>query len=154
MTYEELLTSAENEGVDVIYHKFNSDRIKGLYCDGTIAINENIQTTVEKSCVLAEELGHHQTAVGNIIDQSEVQNRKQERLGRILAYNKLIGLHGIVSAYKAGCRNSYDVATYLDVTEDFLQEALSCYKQKYGIYTKLDNYVIYFEPTISVLELI
>lgn len=153
-TYEELLSSAENEGVDIIHKKFNSDRIKGLYCDGTVVLNDNMQTSAEKSCVLAEELGHHQTVVGNILDQSSVSNRKQERYGRIIAYNRLIGLHGIISAHRAGCKNAYEVAEHLDVTEDFLQEALTCYRQKYGLYAKVDNYVIYFEPAISVFELI
>lgn len=36
----------------------------------------------EKACVLAEELGHHYTAVGDIIDQSYYSNRKQELRGK------------------------------------------------------------------------
>ncbi len=153
-TYEELLISAEKEGVEIIQHKFDSDRIKGLYIDGVIALNSNLKTTAERSCVLAEELGHHETAVGNILDQTSDINRKQERLGRISAYNRLIGLRGILSAYKAGYHNSYDIAIYLGVTEEFLLEALTCYRQKYGEHTKLDNYVIYFEPNIAVFEML
>ena len=30
----------------------------------------------EKACVLAEELGHHYTTIGDIIDQKESENRK------------------------------------------------------------------------------
>lgn len=40
------------------------------------------------------------------------------------------------------------------LTEEFLLEALECYRYKYGEYARLDNYVIYFEPTLVVLELI
>lgn len=151
--YEELLDTAERDGVDIIHHNFNSNRIKGLYCDGTIALNENIELTSERSCILAEELGHHETAVGNILNQSSARNRKQELRGRIIAYNRLIGLRGIVSAYKAGCKTSYEVAEHLEVTEEFLQEALECYRSKYGVCTTFDNYTIFFEPNIGVLEL-
>lgn len=154
MIYEELLTDADQEGVDVIYHNFNSDRIKGLYCDGTIALSDNIPTTAGRSCILAEELGHYHTSYGNIINQDFTSNRKQEYRARLWSYNKLIGLSGIVSAYKAGCRNTHEVAEHLEITEEFLTEALTCYRSKYGICTKLDNYVIYFEPAIGVFELI
>ena len=36
------------------------------------------------------------------------------------------------------------MAEYLDVTEDYLEEALACYRSKYGVYTVVDNYAIYF----------
>lgn len=152
-TYEELITSADNVGIDVIDYPF-SDRIKGLYCDGTIAINKNISTDIEKTCTLAEELGHYHTAVGDILDQSSVSNRKQELKGRIWAYNKLIGLNGIIRSNQHGCLTLHDTADYLDVTESFLLEALQYYRAKYGTYTTIDNYVIYFEPTLGVFKLI
>ena len=45
-----------------------------------------------------------------------------------------------------------EMAEFLDVPEDTLQEALNYYHHKYGICTILDNYVIYFEP-LGVLEI-
>jgi hypothetical protein len=110
-------------------------------------------TTTEKACVLAEELGHHYTTVGNILDQSKVENRKQERRARLWAYRKMFDLVDLISAYKYGCRNRYEVAEYLGVTEQFLEEALIVYKEKYGPYTKLDKYMICFEP-LTVGELL
>lgn len=154
MTYEELLLCTDSEGVAVIDYKFNSDRIKGLYCNGTIAINSKIPTSAEKSCILSEELGHYHTTAGDILDQSVVGNRKQELQARMWAYNRLIGLTGLINAQKAGCTNLYEVAEYLEVTEEFLRETIECYKSKYGLCTTVDNYVIYFEPAIAVLELI
>ena len=126
----------------------NKGRIKG----NRIAIQKELSET-EKKCVLAEELGHHYTSSGNILDQSNVENRKQELLARTWAYNKLIGLLGIVDAYKAGCRNRSDIADHLSVTEEFLSEALERYRNKYGAYTTIDNYIIYFEPSLGVLEI-
>ena len=153
--FEMLLDNADKENitVDETSH-FSGTRIKGLYFDKHIAINKDIETEAEKKCILAEEIGHYHTAVGNIIDQSSTENRKQELHGRIWAYNKLIGLTGIINSYRSGCATLYDTAEYLDVTEEFLSEAINYYKSKYGIFTTLDNYVIYFEPSLGVFELI
>ena len=153
--YEMLLDSAENEDVTVeeTTH-FSGTRIKGLYCDRHIAINKDIETETEKACVLAEELGHHYTAIGDIIDQSTAENRKQELRGRIWAYNKQIGLTGLVNAYRSHCQNAHEVAEYLGVTDEFLADSLDYYRSKYGCCVQIDNFVIFFEPNIAVMELI
>ncbi len=90
--YESLIDDACKDGIDITERKFNSNRIKGLYCDGNVALNEELETSTEKTCILAEELGHHHTSVGNILDMDLTGNRKQERQARIWAFNKLIGL--------------------------------------------------------------
>lgn len=151
MTYDELLKEAQDNNL-IVKEKplpISKGRIKG----NRIAIKHNM-TEIEKACVLAEELGHHYTAVGNILDQSTVENRKQEMRGRLVAYNKMVGLRGLVEAYNHHCRNLEDTAEYLEVTPEFLQETIDCYRSKYGICTTIDNYAIIFEPTIAVLKLI
>lgn len=148
MNYEILLDEACNEGLIVKEKplKYNNGRIKGK----RIAIRKDIDTSIEKSCILAEELGHYYTTVGNIINLSDAQNRKQERQARLWAYNKQIGLYGLIRAYEQGCRNRHEVAEYLDVTEEFLEEAISTYREKYGVYTTVDNYTVYFIPNLMV----
>ena len=149
-TYEELQDQACADGIDVMDYEFNSPNIKGLYCNSTVAINKSISTQAEKSCVLAEELGHHYTSVGNILDQSNPNNRKQEILARTWAYDGLIGLSRIIDAYKYGCQNRYEIAEYLEVTEEFLQDCIDRYRSKYGICKKVGNYIIYFDPALMV----
>lgn len=149
-TLEQLEEEAYRDGVDVVHRSFKSNRIKGLYCDGIIALNDHIETSQEKSCVLAEELGHFYTSSGDILDQSDPMNRKQEHRARLWAYNDRIGLTGLIHAYELGCRNLHEAAEALDVTEEFLQAAVKCYRKKYGIYTTLDDYVIYFEPNLRI----
>lgn len=150
MIYEALLDEAYQSGLSVKEKplKYNNGRIKG----SRIAIRKDIDTTTEKACVLAEEMGHHYTSVGNILDMSDARNRKQERQARMWAYNRLIGLCGIIKAYKAGCQNRYEIAEYLEVTEECLQECIEIYRDKYGVYTTVDNYVIYFLPNLAVME--
>lgn len=150
MNYELLLEESDSAGLIVKEKplKYNNGRIKGR----RVAIRKDIRTT-EKGCVLAEELGHYYTSTGNILDQTDIANRKQELHARAWAHDKMIGIDGIISAYKHGCRTKYDIAEFLEVTEEFLLEALNHYKTKYGVYTQIDNYVIYFEPTLGILEL-
>lgn len=150
-TYECLQDEACEDGIDVIDYTFHSNRIKGLYCDGVVAIREDM-TIPEKACVLAEELGHHHTSVGNILDMGISANRKQERQARLHGYNHLIGLTGLINAYEHGCTNRYETAEYLDVTEEFLEECISCYREKYGVYKIVDNYIIYFIPNLAVFK--
>ncbi len=149
-TFEHLEDEACKDGIDIVNRTFNSNRIKGLYCDGTVALNSQIETSKERACVLAEELGHHHTSIGVIVDLSDAQNRKQERQARLWAYNNRIGLYGLIRAYENGCKSRYEVAEFLNVTEEFLEEAINTYRDKYGVYTTVDNYTIYFIPNLVV----
>lgn len=150
MTYEELLTKADHEGLVVKEKSLrgNDGRIRGR----KIAIRNTIDTQKKKSCVLAEELGHYYTTVGDILDQSSVENRKQELRARYWAYNKMIGLIGIVKAYEHGCQNASEMAEYLNVTEDFLHETICQYRSKYGVCAEIDNYIIFFIPNLRVMK--
>ncbi|SHK59898.1 ImmA/IrrE family metallo-endopeptidase [Hespellia stercorisuis] len=151
--YEELIQEAADNNVNV--HDFRlEDNLSGLYVDGNVAIDTGIETTTEKTCVLAEELGHHHTTVGNILDLSDAQNAKQERQARLWAYNKQIGLRGIVNAFEHGCRSSQEIAEHLGVTDEFLYDAVECYRDKYGLYKEVDNYIIYFIPNLRIGKMI
>ena len=151
MTYEQLLTVADQEGLLVKEHSLiNHD---GLISGSRIAIRRNIETQAGKSCVLAEEIGHHCTSSGNILEQTNVMNQKQEYRARLYGYNLKIGLTGLIRAYEAGCRNFFEMAEFLDATEEYLKEAIQCYKSKYGICAVVDNYIIYFEP-FAVMKMI
>lgn len=151
MTYEQLLTVADQEGLLVKEHSLiNHD---GLISGRRIAIRRNIETQAGKSCVLAEEIGHHCTSSGNILDQTNVMNQKQEYRARLYGYNLKIGLTGLIRAYEAGCRNLYEMAEFLDATEEYLKEAIQCYSSKYGTCVAVDNYIIYFEP-FAVMKMI
>lgn len=143
--YERLIDEAEQENIEVISWPLHG-RTKGLYCDGTIAISKNISTTAEKTCVLAEELGHYHTSSGDIIDTSIILNRKQEEKARRWAMRRILPLNDIIKAYKAGCRSLYEMAEYLGVTEKFLLKALQTYNIMYGQCKHCGNYIVYFDP--------
>ena len=149
-SYEILLSEASENGLVVKEKplKYNNGRIKG----SRVPIRQDLSTSVEKACVLAEELGHHYTTYGNILDQSDASNRKQELRARAWAYNKQIGLLGLIRAYEHGCRNRFEIAEYLEVTEEVLEECLVFYRNKYGKRTNVDNYVVYFIPNLVIMK--
>lgn len=151
MTYEELLKEADRAGLVVKEKSLSGSngRLRGK----RIAIRRDIETTTEKSCTLAEEIGHYYTTSGNIIRLQNDSERKQEYQARLYGYNLQIGLRGLVDAYEHGCRSRSEAAEYLQVTEQYLVDAIKCYKSKYGIYTTIDNYIIYFEPSLMVGKL-
>ena len=149
-TYTDLLIEADNNNLItkekcLLAHK---GRIKG----NRIAIKKDM-TTAEKACVLAEELGHYYTATGDILDMSKTENRKLENKGRIVAYNKLIGLSGLVNVYKNHCSTVYEASECLNVPEDFFCDALSYYKSKCGDYAIYENYIIIFEPNLAIINI-
>lgn len=153
MTYESLLDEAQKDNVYVIENADFKSKADGLINGDVIGLNKNIRSSRKRSCVLAEELGHYHTTVGNIICQSSVSERKQELHARAWAYDRMFGITGIIDAYNHGCGSVYETAEYLNVTEEFLSEALSYYKSKYGVCTTIDNYIIYFEPSLGVFKL-
>ena len=151
MTYEELLEEADSMGLIVKEKPLQSG--DGRIFDNKIAIRKDIPTQTEKAGVLAEELGHHCTSSGNIMNQNIVFNRQQELRARMYGYNLNVGLIGIAKAFETGCRNLYEMAEFLGVTEEYLTNAIECYRKKYGIFVAVDNYLIYFEPQLSVAKI-
>ncbi len=154
MTYDKLLEEADKSNLFVVENaKFQSPACFLINYD-VIGINKNVHSYTKRSCILAEEIGHYKTTVGNIIDQSSTANRKQERSARMWAYNQMVGLQGIISCYQARCNNLFEMADHLGVTEQFLSDALREYQSKYIEYTQVDNYIIYFVPTLAVFQIL
>lgn len=150
--YEALLDESYRKGLIVKEKPLQSSdgRIKG----NKIAIRKGIKTVKKKACTLAEEIGHFETTVGDITDMSNPENRKQERKARLYGYNKMIGLRRLIDAFEYGCKNRYEIAEYLDITEEYLQECIDCYRDKYGIMATVDNYCVIFIPHLMVGKMI
>ena len=120
--YEELM--AEYDGVLIIEER--PIKNAGLYADGVTWIREDM-TIAEKYCVLAEEIGHHETSVGNILDLSSMDNIKQELKARKWAYEKILPLESILAAFQLGLHQVWELAEHLEVDEKFLYDALVYY---------------------------
>lgn len=150
MNYKNLLEKAEKEGIEVV-EGCEIGRLGGLYIDNIISLSKKLETEAQKKCVLGEELGHYYTTYGNIVNQNNLSNIKQEKRARAWAYKKLISFNNLFKAFEDGVRSRYQLSIYLEVTEEFLINGIKFYKRKYGSYIKYKNYYIYFEP-LGVLK--
>lgn len=120
MTYDELC--CKYEGIVKIKEAYimrecenlGIKNVKGLYKNGKVAIDRML-TNVEKKCTLMEELGHHYTSSGNILDLRHYSNAKQERHAREWAAKELIKYDDFKKAIKI-YDNIYQVAEELNVT--------------------------------------
>ena len=149
LNYDELISEAEQMGLIVKEKPLQS--ADGRILNNKIVIRDSLDE-LGKKCVLAEEIGHYLKNAGDILDQRSTSNSRQEDRARSWAYDRLIGLDGLVSAFECGCQTKFDVAEYLDVTTAFLDDALKKYKERYGIVVKYKEYFIYFYPCLAVLK--
>lgn len=117
----------------------------GFYINGKIYINSNLSET-RKAEVLYEELAHHKLTYGNILDQSKWINRKFESYARRHGYEAALPIRIIVEAHHYGVSNLYELAQYVQLSEEHVLEILKHYKNKYGIGTHYGEYLITFDP--------
>ncbi len=146
--YEQLLQKADDIGLHVMESMPFESQAKGLVCGDCIALNQNIETMAERACILAEEIIHSQVNTGSILDQKVTANIRQERLARKLLHRNLADLRIIVALMKSGCKTLDEIADKMGITERLLHEAISGYKEEYGVFLKLDDDILFFEPTV------
>lgn len=150
-TYEKLITECEKLGAKVIELDFGTSKPCGKCKGNKLYINRNCSTK-EKYCILCEELAHYLTTYGNITNQKDIKNRKQELFARRWGYEHSVSIIGIINAFEYGALTLYDIADFLGVTEEYLMECLEYYKQKYGDSYKIDNYIIEFIPRFGIFK--
>lgn len=119
--YEELMARYDNLHIEE--RPMKND---GLYADDCIWINGNMPEC-RRYCILAEEIGHYETSVGDILDQTNTNNRRQERAARKWAYEEILPVENILFAAQDGHTEIWDMAEYLEVDEAFLKDALRYY---------------------------
>ncbi|WP_323697267.1 ImmA/IrrE family metallo-endopeptidase [Staphylococcus pseudintermedius] len=141
--YEELLI--QNNSIPIIETNRLPEFQSGLYINGQIFIKDDISTH-QKHAVLAEEIAHYKYTYGNILDQSNMLNKKLELFARRKAYESVITLQGLIDAYNNGISNIHEMADFFEVNLGFIQECLKHYQMKYGLYTHYGDYIIRFDP--------
>ena len=148
MKHLELLKEADENRLKL--YSYSMDKtVRGLCIGNNIVLNTDIDSINEFNCILAEEIGHYKTTVGNITAPG-INNARQELRARAYAYARLIGLKGLVEAWDADCRSVSETADYLSVTEDFFKAALEYYRGKYGVQTTYKDRLITFIPCLKV----
>lgn len=149
--YEELVSNAELNGIKVKEIELQNGKEIGYYKDNKIIINSNMSES-QKYCVLAEELGHHYTSYGNILDQDNINNKKQEIKARRWGYEETAGLDKIADAIIHGATNRYEIAETLNITDIYFNKAVQYLRLKYGKTAYCKGIMFYFEPEFGILK--
>lgn len=118
--------------------------------DGYIALNANYNHYILNG-VLAEELGHHETTYGNIINYYDkkynVESARQELRARRYGHKLIMPLEKLIDCYKKGIwGNVYDICLHLEIDRTYLDEILKDYISHFGLFVEIDGYRIEFEP--------
>lgn len=142
--YEMLLDEVVNE-IPVIETELKINTgLKGSYRNKTIFLDKHL-TPVEKRIVLSEEYSHHKTSIGNIIDYTKHDNRKQEWRARRDSVERLVTLDQLIDCANFGCHTKFECAEFLGVTEQFFEEVLAHYHTKYGVIHLYKNHIFIFD---------
>ena len=142
---QQLYKLIEAENIELIEDDIPG-RVKGLYFDNIIVLHKGIDTQSEKNCILAEELGHYFTSSGIHLDQSSSETIKQEYQARRWATKQMLNPLRLIDAFKTGVRNRWELAQFLDLTEDFIDESLIQLKELYGDSLRIEMYTVHFSP--------
>lgn len=135
----------ERENIVLEEVNFKQTNIKGIYfkvpgLSPTIGIHKNIVSDTKKYIsILAEELGHHFTSIGDLsvecITYTQKLNRsKQEKRARIWAASYLISDEEINGAILQNICSIYELSIHFNVTEEIIKYKLL------SIYLKEDKY--------------
>lgn len=120
-----MVVAAEEIGCKV--YETDTGRFDGLIIGNHIFLRAGMSDR-RKVCVMAEEIAHKLYTVGDISDQSKVENVKQEKFARKKAFEKLLPINAIYKAFKEGYVQPWELADYFNLDEQFIKDALIHYR--------------------------
>lgn len=132
MELNKLYSIAEKENIKI--YDYNISEVFGMFINveniNAITLNKNLTPYQEKS-TLAEELGHYYYDATYPISCTDLQLiSKQEYRARKWAYNVLIPVEDLISAYKNGLDNIDVLSDFFEVPSQFMSECIDYYKER------------------------
>ncbi|WP_258115612.1 ImmA/IrrE family metallo-endopeptidase [Levilactobacillus yiduensis] len=107
------------------------------------------QPEIDKRVILTEEFMHFLHSVGMILDKDNLNQRKQELQARNLTYKAVVSIDDLLRCYLMGLETPYDVASELDLPEEFLKNAIDYFKTQYSKPFEYKGYVVIFSDTVN-----
>lgn len=132
MELVDLYEIAEQNDIDVDY--FPMRQAVSISTPDSIALDvQKIETTKEEAVVLAHELGHCMTGSFYQIDTLQTRERMEYRAFK-WAVQTVIPLKELLHQLKSGMVESYELAEYFNVTDEFMIKVLEFYKSLGKLY--------------------
>lgn len=140
------------EKENIIYEERNLSNLKskGIYLklDGIppiIAVDKSIINNYNMYiCILSEELGHHFTTYGNLLNPSrdymdKLIKHKKEYMARKWAANFLITDEEFINALNKCISSKFEMAEFFDVTDELLEYKILSIVHDEDKYFKIKN---------------
>lgn len=122
--YEETLI--QHDYIEIREADVLPDNLDGVWLGDLILIKRGLSDR-EKAGILFEELAHNKLTYGDIADYSNFNNRKFENYARRHGFISAVPLREIVEAHNYGVRNLYELSEYLQLSEEYILEAIEQY---------------------------
>lgn len=135
-----------------------NEEIKGYYRrnkkhpNGIVLLNDNFDCYVQNG-ILAEEIGHHETTYGKILDayttdsQNHINDLRQELKARRRGYELAVPLQKLIDCYEHGTwGNVHNMCLSMEIDRSYFQKVIEDYKVRYGPFVECNGYVINFTP--------
>lgn len=119
--------------------------LSGVYFDNEIHLDKR-RSKYENHCILAEEIGHHETTHGDITDLKCMRNWKLELVARRWGYEKIVSLDKLIECHELGYKSLVEVCTHLEITAEYLKTSIDHYSSRHGISIDHRGYQIAFDP--------
>ncbi|AHI40556.1 ImmA/IrrE family metallo-endopeptidase [Enterococcus faecalis] len=151
VTSEELMARFSD-----LTYKFESnmpEKQKGLYINNVVYLNPQ-QHPRELTSTVAEEIGHHLTSVGDIIDQDTNEKRKQEQKARDIGATMVVTPQDLINCYHERFTYVWECADFLGITKQALECALAAYSKRFPEGLVYDDYKLFFKPngTLGIVK--
>lgn len=145
VTSEELMARFSD-----LTYKFESnmpEKQKGLYINNVVYLNPQ-QHPRELTSTVAEEIGHHLTSVGDIIDQDTNEKRKQEQKARDIGATMVVTPQDLIDCYHERFTYVWECADFLGITKQALECALSAYSKQFPEGLVYGDYKLFLNLTV------
>ena len=82
---------------------------------------------------IAEELGHYETSVGDLSILDTIEKKQKEKRARQYGYRYLVSLDELITCYKLGLTEYWEIAEFLEITPKYLWSSINYYKDAHGL---------------------
>ncbi len=142
---EQLLANNDQYQIKV---KLDMPSELGGLTHGRIIYLNGRKSKAELNQNLAEEIGHEKFTVGNIVHEDSNSDTQQENKARVWGMQQLVSLNALVDAWQAGACSPQEVAEELEVTPEYLLDAIEMWRTKKGLTFWHGDY--YFDLTNGI----
>lgn len=132
---EKLIDDATNLGI-VVDEKMlpRESRLDGLYLHWehislTVILLNSHRPSCVQLAVMAEEIGHFRTCVGDALNQHAIASVKTEKAGRADAFRSILPARKLSAALRSGTCTLWELSESFGLPERFISDAFEYYSR-------------------------